>query len=82
MLRAGRKSRGGSNTTLLLIALGLACLVAVVAVVAVHRGMFGQVPGKPRAEPLPTIVKPGENWFSPSDIAVIDGDTARRDLAR
>jgi len=78
MLRAGRKSRGGSNTTLLLIALGPACLVAVVVV---HRGMFGQVPGKP-AEPLPTIVKPGENWFSPSDIAVIDGDTARRDLAR
>lgn len=57
MLRAGRKSRGGSNTTLLLIALGLACLVAVVAV---HRGMFGQVPGKPIAKPLPTIVKPGE----------------------
>jgi endonuclease YncB( thermonuclease family) len=24
---------------------------------------------------LPTIVKPGENWFSPADIFVIDGDT-------
>ena len=35
-----------------------------------------------RGGQLTDIVKPGENWFSPSDIAVIDGDTARRDLAR
>ena len=71
-MRTGRNSRGGSSITLLLIAIGLACLVAVVAV---QRGMPGQVPAKPIAKPLPTIVKPGENWFSPSDIAVIDGDT-------
>ena len=71
MLRGGRKSRV-SNTTLLLIAIGLACLVAVVAV---HRSMPGQVPANTTAKPLPTIVKPGENWFSPSDIGVIDGDT-------
>ena len=37
--------------------------------------MPGRVPAKTIAKPLPTIVKPGENWFGPADIFVIDGDT-------
>ena len=72
-MRAGHKSRG-SNPALLLttIVLVLACLVAVLAV---HRWMPTQVPAKTVAKPVPTIVKPGKNWFSPADIVVIDGDT-------
>ena len=71
-MRTRHKSGSGSNTTLLLIAIGLATLVAAVAL---HRGIPGPWLAKTVARPLPTIIKPGENWISTADIAVIDGDT-------
>ena len=49
--------------------------------VAVQLGLPSVAPAKPApTAALPTILKPGENWLSPSDITVLDGDTIRTGL--
>ena len=62
------------NKILALIAIGLTILMAVAYFFRPHVGP--KAAGSP-TKPLPEIIKPGENWLSPSDIAVVDGDTIR-----
>ena len=67
-----------TSTALMLATLGLAVLVIAVAV---QRGVPSVAPAKPApTSVLPTILKPGVNWLSPSDITVLDGDTIRTGL--
>ena len=73
-MRAGRKKTGRGSLALVVVALGLA---AVVAVVAFQRGIPGLSPAKSVSNRPPIIVKPGNNWLSPRDVTVVDGDTIR-----